>query len=88
MQKLIRSLGLVAAGGVLMCTCLPAAAEDFAALSGVPAEELSDSEMAAVEGTGWYSIRSFQYSSSGYSYIKVTRITSYNVCYTKLLRPR
>jgi hypothetical protein len=72
MQQLIRSLGLAAVGGAMMCACLPAAAEDFAALSGVPAEELSASEMAAVEGTGWYSIRSFQYSSSGYSYISVT----------------
>ncbi len=72
MQNLVRSLGLAAVGGVFMCASTVASAEEFAALSGVPAEPLTEVEMSEVEGKGWFSIRSRQFSSSSFSFVRVT----------------
>ena len=72
MHKFFRGLGVAAVGGVFMCTSFAAGAEEFAALSGVPAEPMTEVEMAKVEGKGWFSFRSRQFSSSSFSFVKVT----------------
>lgn len=71
MKKLF-SAGFAVVVGVLMCTSFAAAAEKFVALSGIPAEQLTEQEMAKVEGTGFFRLRSIQFSTSNFSFIKIT----------------